>query len=185
MASKTADMGLVVIDVQRAFDDPVWGNRNNPACEHNIARLIDHWRVSGRGPLIYVRHDSTRPESTLVPGAPGNAFKDIISGDPDLLVTKHVHSAFHGSHDLAAWLRERHVNRIAVCGITTNHCCETTTRVASDLGFDVTFASDATHAFDRRGVDNRLFTADELQRTTEANLHGEFAQVRRTAELAR
>lgn len=177
-------MGLVVIDVQRGFDDPVWGRRNNPACEPNIARLIDYWRRSGRGPLVFVRHDSATPDSPLAPGAPGNAFKDVITGDPDLLVTKHVHSAFHGSTDLAAWLRERRVNSIAVCGITTNHCCETTTRVAADLGFDVTFASDATHTFDRRGVDGRQHTADELQRTTEANLHGEFAQVRGTGDLA-
>jgi nicotinamidase-related amidase len=183
MTSKTREMGLVVVDVQRGFDDPAWGSRDNPACEQNIAQLIDHWRLSGRGPLIYVRHDSNYPESILAPGNPGNAFKDVINGDPDLLVTKNVHSAFHGSHDLAGWLRQHQVSRIAVCGITTNHCCETTTRVAADLGFDVTFVSDATHAFDRRGMDNRLFTADELHRATEANLHGEFAQVRSTGEL--
>lgn len=184
MTSKAREMGLVVVDVQRGFDDPVWGIRNNPACEQNIARLIDHWRISGRGPLIYVRHDSTHPGSTLAPGTPGNAFKDVISGDPDLLVTKNVHSAFHGSPDLAGWLRQHQVSCIAVCGITANQCCETTARVAADLGFDVTFVGDATHAFDRRGMDNRLFTADELHRATEANLHGEFAQIRYTNELA-
>jgi len=39
---------LIVIDVQRAFDDPSWGERDNPACEANIAALIEHWRERDR-----------------------------------------------------------------------------------------------------------------------------------------
>jgi nicotinamidase-related amidase len=168
---------LVVVDVQQGFDDASWGTRNNPDCERNIAALIDAWR-DARRPIVFVRHDSEQQDSPLHPTSPGNAFKPVINGRPHLLVEKSVHSAFHGSPDLAAWLREREYAGIAVCGITTNHCCETTARVGSDLGFDVTFVLDATAAFDFGGL-----SADQLAHATAANLHGEFARVVSTTEL--
>src|SRR3954470_21213000 len=98
---------LVVVDVQQAFDDAdVWGRRNNPDCEANVAALIAAWRASRR-PVVFVRHDSTEPGSSLAPDAPGKAFKPEASGEPDLLVTKQVNTAFHGDPDLAGWLRDR------------------------------------------------------------------------------
>ena len=93
---------LIVVDVQQAFNDPSWGERNNPACEANIAALIEHWRTHDR-PLVFVRHDSDEPGSTLAPQHPGNAFKDIVTGEPDLLVSKTVNSSFYGEPDLQAW----------------------------------------------------------------------------------
>jgi len=174
---------LLVVDVQRGFEDPVWGPRDNPACEANVAALIAHWREVG-APVVFVRHDSDEPGSSLAPGTPGNAFKDVITGEPDLLVTKTVNSSFLGTPDLATWLRERDVDAIAICGITTNHCCETTARMGANLGFDVAFVLDATHTFDRTGPDGRTYTAAELAAVTAANLHGEFATVVSTAELA-
>ena len=174
---------LLVVDVQRAFDDAeYWGRRNNPDCEANIAALIGAWRQAGR-PLVYVRHDSVEPGSPLAPGTPGNEFQDVVTGEPDLLVTKHVNSAFYGEPDLHAWLTNRGIGSIAVCGITTNHCVETTARMGANLGYDVLFAIDATHTFDRTGPDGETLTADELARATATSLHGEFATVVRTKEL--
>jgi nicotinamidase-related amidase len=174
---------LLVVDVQQAFGDAdYWGPRNNPAAEENIAALIAAWRAASR-PVVFVRHDSAEPDSPLRPGLPGNAFQPVVSGEPDLLVTKQVNSAFHGEPDLAGWLRERDVGGIAVCGITTNHCCDTTARVGANLGFDVLFASDATHTFDRTGPDGTVMSADELARATATSLHGEFATVVRTEDL--
>ena len=72
-----------------------------------------------------------------------------------------------------------------MCGITTNHCCETTARVGGNLGHHVLFALDATHTFDRQGPDGDTVSADELARVTATNLHGEFADVVRTGDLLR
>jgi nicotinamidase-related amidase len=172
---------LIVVDVQRAFDDPVWGRRDNPGCEDNVARLLEHWRDRG-WPVVFVRHDSTEPGSTLTPGTPGHEFKDVITGEPDLLVTKSVNSSFHGDPDLQAWLDGAGVDQIYVCGITTNHCCETTARVGGNLGYDVRFVLDATACFDRAAPDGGIVPAETLSRVTATNLHGEFATVLTTQD---
>lgn len=174
---------LIVIDVQQGFDDAhYWGPRNNPSCESNIGLLIGHWRREG-WPIVYVQHDSLDPTSPLHPDSPGNAFKSVISGTPDLLVRKTVNSAFHGSPDLDSWLRASDIDSIVICGITTNHCCETTARVGGNLGYAVQFVLDATHTFDRIGPYWDEVTAEELSRITGVNLHDEFAQVVKTREL--
>lgn len=177
-----ARYALVVVDAQQGFDDPAWGVRNNPACDENIAALVRHWHTLGR-PVVHVRHDSTTPGSPLHPGSPGNRLKDYLSDPPDLLVTKSVNSSFHGTPDLHAWLLDQGLAGIVVCGITTNHCCETTARVGGNLGHDVLFVLDATHTFDRTGPDGTHLTADELARATATNLHGEFATVVSTRDL--
>jgi hypothetical protein len=54
---------LIVVDVQRSFEEPVWGPRNNPACEANIAKLIAAWR----------EHDRYRTEKPVVPPIPSSS----------------------------------------------------------------------------------------------------------------
>jgi nicotinamidase-related amidase len=173
---------LVVVDAQRGFDDPWWGRRNNPDCDDNIAALTEQWHA-GRRRVVHVRHDSDDPGSPLHPSAPGNRLKGYLDRSPDLLVTKRVNSSFHGSPDLHAWLVAQRLAGIVVCGITTNHCCETTARVGGNLGHDVLFAVDATHTFDRTGPDGQVLSADELARATATNLHEEFATVVATRDL--
>ncbi|MGI9195869.1 MAG: cysteine hydrolase family protein [Candidatus Nanopelagicales bacterium] len=171
---------LVVIDVQQGFDDPAWGRRDNPGAEANIAALVSAWRSSGQ-PIVIVRHDSVSEGSPLRPGQSGNDLRPGIDGD--VLVTKHVNSAFYGEPDLHAWLTERGIGKLTICGVTTNHCCETTARMAGNLGYDVDFVIDATHTFDRPAPDGGVITAEEISRVTAANLQGEFATVRTTRDV--
>jgi nicotinamidase-related amidase len=176
------DAALLVVDVQQGMEDPSWGPRNNPEMEANTSRLIGEWRRTGR-PIVFVRHDSTETDSPLRPELAGNALKAVVTGDPDLLVTKSVNSAFYGDPDLHAWLRARAIDAVVVCGIQTNMCCETTARMAGNLGYTTYFVLDATHTFDLVGPDGVTIPADELARVTAANLHGEFATVVTTDDL--
>ena len=182
MAPNLDRLGLVVVDVQQGFDDPWWGPRNNPDCDANIEALVQEWSARSR-PLVYVRHDSEEPDSPLRTGSAGNRLKGYLTPEPDLVVSKSVNSAFLGTPDLDEWLRERELEGIVVCGITTNHCCETTARMGGNLGHRVLFALDATPTFDRTGPSGEHVTADELMRVTGVNLHDEFAQVVHTADL--
>ena len=174
---------LIVVDVQKGFDDAgYWGDRNNPDCERNVGRLIDAWRDHG-WPIVFVRHDSQSVGSPLDAGSPGNGFKDVITGTPDLLISKSVHSAFHGSPDLGAWLDEHGIAGIAVCGIQTNMCCETTARLGSDLGYELLFVLDATHTFDLVGPNHQVYRAREIARYTAVTLAADFGRVVSTEDL--
>lgn len=178
------ETALVVIDLQHGFDDPAFGMRNNPAAEANVARLIELWRSRG-DPIIFVQHDSQEDGSPLRPNQRGHDFKPEVTGEPDLHVHKTVHSAFHGQPNLDEWLRWRGATGIAICGVQTNYCCETTARVGSDLGYDTTFVLDATYTFDLTGPDGSTVMADELARVTAANLDPEFGRVVSTEEVLR
>ncbi|MDP1711723.1 MAG: cysteine hydrolase family protein [Candidatus Nanopelagicaceae bacterium] len=179
MEKKTA---LIVIDVQEGFNQESWGPSNNPDCEDNIRKLLDTWR-SNEWPVVLVRHDSVSPNSSLRPGQPGNDFMPGIFGKHDLLVSKSVNSAFYGSPDLDAWLKNKGYKAIVICGITTNHCCETTARMAGNLGYDVTFVIDATRTFDFKDMEGQVIKADEMARVTATNLNGEFARVVTTKDV--
>jgi nicotinamidase-related amidase len=175
---------LIVIDVQQGFDDPYWGDRDNPDAEANIARLVQAWADAAR-PIVLVRHDSRTPGSPLASGSPGNALKPVVADAPhDLFVTKHVNSAFYGEPDLQAWLGERGVRQLVICGIQTNQCVETTARMGGNLGYDVTLPIDATHTFDMAGPGGIRLSAEELARATAVNLDGGgFARVVSTDDV--
>ena len=173
---------LLVIDVQKGFDDPFWGPRNNPALERNVRRLQDAWRRTGR-PIVHVRHMSTSPTSALRPGQPGNEIKDDVAplaGEP--VVEKSVNSAFIGT-TLEADLRRRGVDTLVITGLQTNHCVSTTARMAGNLGFDTYVVADATATFDRAGHDGVVRPAELLHTVALADLHGEFATIVETDAL--
>ncbi|MEP7763630.1 cysteine hydrolase family protein [Sanguibacter sp. 25GB23B1] len=185
----TPAAALVVVDVQVGFDDlDHWGPTTNPACEENVAALVAHWRTTAR-PVVVVRHDSRERTSPLHRDRPGNALRAFLTDpEPDLLVSKHVNSAFYGSPDLDAWLRGRGVKEIVLCGIQTNMCVETTARMAGNLGYEVEVVLDATRTFDLSttvpGIGDVRLTADEIMRASALTLQGGgFATMTTTSAL--
>ncbi|MEU6880042.1 cysteine hydrolase family protein [Streptomyces sp. NPDC046712] len=183
---------LVVIDVQKGFEEEHWGQRNNPAAEENIAALIDLWQETGR-PVVFVRHDSqAQSRSPLRVGHVGNDFKDFVEerrgkgSGRELLVTKSVNSAFYGEPSLDVWLTGEDIAQIVIVGIQTNMCNETTARMGGNLGYDVVFPLDAMHTFDLAGPFGWSQSADELSRATAVSLHGGgFAKVVSTEDVVK
>lgn len=55
---------LMVLDMQKGFDDPYWGKRTNPQDENNAFRLLTEWRKR-EWPIFLSKHLSLDPQSPL------------------------------------------------------------------------------------------------------------------------
>jgi len=180
MITLPGNAALLVIDVQRAFENPRWGARNNPDAGANIARLLDGWRRSGRL-VIHVHHRNPNPTGLFAPGQPGFEVAPEAQPTPgEVVLYKEVNSGFIGT-DLEERLRAAGISHVMTCGMTTDHCVSTTTRMSANLGFETLIVSDATATFERTGPNGRHWTADEMHDTTLASLNQEFATVLDTA----
>lgn len=176
---------LIVIDVQKGFrDEQYWGgHRCTPDLEQNITMLLSSFRKAHL-PIIHVKHDSTNPSSPLRPSNAGNEVEDYtkpLSTSDEPLLHKSVNSAFIGT-DLEERLRAQNTSTLVIVGLTTNHCCETTTRMAGNLGFNVLFVRDATATFDRH-FEGKTIEANQVHFNTLANLNEEFATIVTTNEV--
>lgn len=169
---------LIVVDVQRAFDEweAAGKRRNNPDAVARIADLLKAFRTCG-APIFHIRHEGTRPASSFLPENSGYAVKDEAREEPsEPVIVKRVNSAFIGT-DLERRLRAADITTLVICGATTNHCVETTTRMAGNLGFDASLVRDATWTFDRIGPDGDRHSAEAIHAMTLSNLNGEFARI--------
>ncbi len=170
---------LIVVDVQKAFDHPRWGQRNNPDAEANVSRLLKGWRDTER-PVIHIQHRNTTPGRLFSEGEPGSEVKpEAAPRDDEPVLYKRVNSAFIGT-DLEQRLRAQGIEDVVVCGITTDHCVSTTTRMAGNLDFAAVVVSDATATFDRTGPTGRHWSADDMHDTALTSLNEEFAKVMST-----
>ncbi len=178
----TQGTALLLIDIQTGLDDPKWGKRNNADAESNISRLLAAWRRQGL-PVIHVQHHSQNAQSPLRPDQPGVKFKpEAVPSAGEPVFTKTVNSAFIGT-ELESYLRDRDIAALVIVGLTTDHCVSTTTRMAGNLGFNVTLVDDATATFERTDHRGRYFSADQMHAAHLASLNDEFCRVLSTDEV--
>lgn len=177
-----ADAALVIVDLQKAFDDPRYRPRNNPEAEANIARLLAAWRETGR-PVIHVQHLSREADSPYRPGQPGCDFKDEVRPQAgELVIQKSTNSAFVDT-GLGPYLEDKGIRTLVITGVATNNCVEATARMAGNLGYETYVVADATATADRADLVGRVWRAEEIQALTLANLQGEYATVATTEEI--
>jgi nicotinamidase-related amidase len=135
---------LLVIDVQESFRQrESWQSASDPEVALQVARLVGLARDRGHL-VVWVLHAEPGSGTVFDPALgyvrPIDGLAPAV-GEPRL--TKTSHNAFTTTN-LQQILTERGIRSLITCGIRTEQCVETTTRLASDLGYDVTFVEDAT-----------------------------------------
>ena len=188
---------LIVIDVQESFRiRPNWSAVDHPDIADRVNRLVAAAR--DRGDLVvWILH--TEPGTG---GAfdPANGHVRLIEGleprDGEPIIPKTSHNAFTTTN-LQQLLTQRGIRELIISGIRTEQCCETTTRVASDLGYDVVFVTEATATtplphwtmpadatLEEILADPRTLSPAVIAERTEYALAGRFATIRTLDEVA-
>lgn len=184
---------LIVIDMQESFRvRPLWSTLHNPALIANVRRLVDAAR-SGGDEVIWVLHAEEGTGGEFDPANGHVRIVDELQADKcEPIIVKSSHNAF-STTNLQQVLTMRGVGSVTVCGLRTEQCVETTARVASDFGYEVTFVTDATGSFpiphweapaditvDELLADPRTLAAADVVSRTEYALAGRFATVTST-----
>lgn len=170
---------LIVIDVQESFRHrPYFTDTDLPAFLQAQNALIAGCVERGV-PIVRVLH-SDGPEVRENPFALASGQVRPLGGLAPFAAaasfTKSRHSALVGT-GLDVWLTQQGIRRLIISGIRTEQCCETTTRHASDLGWDVDYVTDATLTWDMVQPDGRTLAAADIKARTATVLQGRFAQV--------
>jgi nicotinamidase-related amidase len=176
---------LLVIDVQDSFkgDTATWATRNNPAFESSVTKLIEAYR-NAELPIVFFLHQNLRADSHFNPRSPLYRFMDFVVPRADEVVLQKTTISGFASTDLARRLTQWKINRVTVSGMQTEQCCETTTRDASDRGYQVDFVTDATLSFAiPHWAGGQELSTDEVVRRTEYALAGRFANVVSTQDV--
>jgi nicotinamidase-related amidase len=148
---------LLVVDMQNVFA---------PMVQHslpNVIKLISHFRAR-KLPAIFTQHGHSEEE--LTPPFPNQLVRkwgpngSIHFGSKDWefipeiaeeverdsseapVIPKNTYDAFLGGR-LEPLLRGEGVERVVVCGVMTDCCCDTTARSAFNRGFETWLVDDA------------------------------------------
>ena len=176
---------LLVIDVQQSFfAGDRWPLRGNQNFEKNVATLVDLYRNANL-PVFFIMH--TDPDPGFGTKDPLFKLMDFLkprANEP--LLVKNTRNAFT-STTLQADLIHLGVRKVVITGIQTEQCCETTARVAADLGYAVDFVTEATQTFpipnhDKPGEE---LGTDAIRERTEYALRRRFARIATVKDIAK
>ena len=176
---------LLVIDAQDSFKvGPRWARRNNPAFEKNVSALVEAYRAAHL-PVVFFLH--TDSDEAFAKDSPSLKLMDFLKPRKDEhVMVKNTRNCFT-STTLQPYLIEKGVRRVSITGIQMEQCCETTARIAADLGYAVDFVTEATMTFpipnwDKPGEE---LGVDAIRERTEYALRRRFARITTVNQLAK
>jgi nicotinamidase-related amidase len=150
----------------------------NPDIAKQVTRLVDSSRECG-DLVVWVMHAEPGSDTVFDPDQGYvRLFDEFKPRADEPCVVKTSINAFTTTN-LQQQLMQHGVREVVICGIRTEQCCETTARVASDLGFEVTFVADATTT---SGIEG-LSAAEIIERTARVLGAREFATIATTDDV--
>jgi len=168
---------LIVIDAQESFRHrPFFTATDLPAYAQAQNTLIDGCLAAGV-PIVRVFHvdgPATMDNPFARESGHVRPLAELHPFEPTATFVKSRHSALVGT-GLDVWLTQHGIQRLIISGIRTEQCCETTTRHASDLGWQVDYCLDATLTWDMQQPDGQTLRAADIKTRTATVLAGRFA----------
>lgn len=149
-----------------------------------MAELIAAYRQADL-PVVYVLHSDG--DEHFETTSPHYKLMDFLAPGPgEPLLHKVTRNCFTGT-SLQRLLTQLGVRRLAITGIQMEQCCETTARIAADLGYAVDFVMDATLTFPiPHRAEGQLIEelgVREIEERTRFALRDRFARIVDTAQL--
>ncbi len=170
---------LIVIDAQESFRHrPYFTEHDMPAYLSAQNALIEGCVDKGL-PIVRIFHvdgPKTAGNAFAVESGHIQAIQGLAPFDAAATFHKNRHSALVGT-GLEVWLHQNQIGKIIVSGVRTEQCCETTARHASDLGYAVDYALDATMTWDMPQSNGSALSAADIKMRTATVLQDRFAQV--------
>jgi nicotinamidase-related amidase len=144
--------------------------------------VLEGFRASGEL-VVHIFHVSTGADATFFrPGTPGIGIHPLVAPEADeIVLEKHSPNSFIAT-GLQHLLSDEGVTELVVVGMMSSMCIDSTTRAASELGFEVTVVSDACAAPDLTFGDT-LVPGAIVHASFMAALDGSFATVLTSSEL--
>src|SRR3954447_7646339 len=179
MPSTAMKTCLIVIDAQESFRQRAYWNEGVAAPYFAAQNALIEGAGAAGLPIVRIFHVD-EPSNASNPFAVESGHIHPIDGlvgfEAAATFTKHRHGALVNS-GLDIWLTENGIRRLIVSGIRTEQCCETTTRHASDLGYEVDYVTDATLTFPMVDRHGKQWTPEQIKSRTELVLDGRFARI--------
>ncbi len=136
-----------------------------------------------RSPIFYVQHISKRPGATFFqPGTRGVEIHECLAPETgEKIITKHFPNSFRDT-PLLAYLKERAIEEVVICGAMSHMCIDATTRAAFDFGFRCVVVQDACATRDVQFRGENV-SAAKVHAAFMAALAAPYAQVIDAAEF--
>ena len=177
----TKNTALIVVDMQNIWVHPR-GTRYLPSSEDivpKIRRLLDFCHAE-KVPVIYLHttkrkdladvgifadvkpqtHDADDEWSNFEGSVGAEIYEPVKPAADDILVKKFRYSGFYGTQ-LENLLRAMKRDTIAIAGVATNVCCDSTARDGAMRDFKVLFLSDCNASFSRAEQEATLGNFDK------------------------
>jgi len=156
---------LLIIDVQ---NDYFPGGKMELAgakpAANNAKKVLEYFRKNNL-PIIHIKHIAVNEGAEFfLPDTSGAEINSLVLPEnSEKIIIKHFPNSFRET-DLLAYLKEKGIKNLAITGMMTDVCVDSTVRAAFDLGLKNTVIGDATATRDRE-LNGEVIKAPEVQKS--------------------